>query len=380
MKKRLINVFLAVIVLATLAPKHALAHGGISSGCGVLIEQETGQVLFDKCGDSPMKIASITKILTAIIAIENGYLDDMVEIIRDDIYQVGSSLYMVEGDQMKLLDLIYGLMLRSGNDAAWAIARHIGNGDVEDFVRLMNEKAYQIGATNSTFQNPSGLDETTFNTSTAKDMALIQRYAMDNPIFREISSVASHRTTSHDGKIFYWNNKHRLVKGMYEPTISGKTGYTKAAGRTLVTSAARDGVELIAVTLSGADDWNDHMYLFEYGFNQFKRKMVTQAGELDFINQEIRDMIGFDRLFVRLSTNVFIRENDEVRTHLVLHDNIDYVCDVQSGHVGYLEILVNNQVINQVPVYTLTDVNLQADTLFGRVLQWLSGLSVFEWR
>ena len=365
--KWLSRIVLTLVLLGMVNPQKIIAVEGISSECGLLMEQVTGRVLYEKCADEPMYIASITKIMTALVTIELANLEDLVEILEEDLHQVGSSLYMVNGDQMVLLDLLYGLMLRSGNDAAWAIARHVGEGDVEAFVARMNEKAAEIGMSQTLFQNPSGLDETTYNVSTARDMALLQRYAMNHPIYREISGASVHRTTSIGGRNFVWSNKHRLVRGRYEHTISGKTGFTEAARRTLVTSANREGVELIVVTLRGGDDWNDHISLFEYGFDRFDLRQVTETGELEFIHQEIRDATGFDRLFIREERHVMLRDDEEIRTHLVMGPQEEMEA------VGQLEILIGNELIDTVNVYAMTDHILESSTWFGRFLNWLSG-------
>jgi len=365
--KWLNRMVLTLVFLGMVNPQKVVAVESISSDCGLLMEQITGRVLYEKCADEQMYVASITKIMTAIVAIEQANLEDLVEILEEDLHQVGSSLYMVRGDQMVLIDLLYGLMLRSGNDAAWAIARHVGDGDVDVFVEMMNEKAAEIGMDRTRFQNPSGLDETTYNLSTARDMALLQRYAMNHPIYREISGTSVHRTTSIGGRNFVWSNKHRLIRGRYEYTISGKTGFTEEARRTLVTSANREGIELIVVTLRGGDDWNDHIYLFEYGFDRFDLRQVTEIGELDFIDREIREATGFDRLFVREERHVVLRDGEEVRTHLVMNDQNE------TGAVGQLEFIVDGHLIDSVPVYAMEEAPSDDATWLERVFGWLSG-------
>ena len=370
MQKRITMFILTIILLVGVGANnqiHATAHtvDGIGSTCGILMEQITGRVLYEKCANEQMYIASITKILTAIVAIEHGDLNDWVEITSEDVYQVGSSLYMVDGDRMLLEDLLYGLMLRSGNDAAWAIARHIG-GDVDAFVAMMNEKAAEIGMANSMFQNPSGLDETTYNLSTAYDMALVQQYAMNNPIYREISYVSVHRATSEQGKAFTWKNKHRLVNGRYEYAISGKTGFTERAKRTLVTSANNGDLELIAVTIIGGNDWNDHIRMFEYGFSNFQMRQVTDIGELHVLERELLELAGFDRLFVREERSVLLRIDESIRKHLVLStsDTVDAV--------GVLEILVNDEIIDILPVYAFEEI--PTGTWWQRLLDWIVGI------
>lgn len=359
------KLLVAGILFLTWTPnEQVLALENITSTCGVLLEQTTGRVLFEKCAHDEMYIASITKILTAIVAIENANLDDWVEITAEDTYQIGSSLYMVAGDKMRLRDLIYGLMLRSGNDSAWAIARHVG-GDVDTFVRMMNEKAAQLGMTNSSFQNPSGLDETTFNLSTAYDMALVQRYAMNNPIFREISGTNVYRATSLQGKGFTWKNKHRLINGRYEHTNSGKTGFTKQARRTLVSSANNDELELVVVTLRGGDDWHDHIRMFEYGFHNYQMQQVIEIGELRILEQELFELTGLNRLFVREARSVLVRNDhsEQVRTHLVLSSSDECLS------VGTLEILVNDIVVDTVNVYEFEE--LPVTSWWGRIRQWI---------
>jgi len=363
-KKCLISLMGALLIIPFFFNQDTLAIDNIGSRCGVLMEQLTGRVLYEKCADDQMYIASITKIMTAIVAIENGNLDEWVEITREDTYQVGSSLYMVEGDKMLMRDLLYGLMLRSGNDAAWAIARHIG-GDVDTFVTMMNDKAYEIGMKNSVFQNPSGLDETTFNLSSARDMALIQRYAMNNPYYREISSQSFHRATSEQGKVFTWKNKHQLVNGRYQYTVSGKTGFTKRAKRTLVTSANNGDLELVAVTLVGANDWGDHVSMFEYGFENFNMKNAVDIGELHLLEDEMLYLVGFDRLFVRESRAIVLGEDEHLSNQLILRDNYD------GTNVGVLEILVNDEVVDSVEVFAFQA--LPELNWWQRVLSWLRG-------
>ena len=366
--KKWMSVFILTVILLTgfESSNKVYASPEITSNCGILMEQVTGRVLIEKCADEKKYIASITKILTAIVAIENGDLDVWVEITYEDIHQVGSSLYMVPGDRMLLRDLLYGLMLRSGNDAAWVIARHVG-GDVDSFVTMMNKKAAEIGMEKSIFQNPSGLDETTYNLSTAYDMALAQRYAMNNPIYREISYRSMYRTTSEQGKDFTWKNKHRLVNGGYKYTISGKTGFTERAKRTLVTSANNEELELIAVTIVGGNDWSDHIRMFEYGFKNFNMHQVTDIGELHVLEQDLLEQAGFSRLFIRDQRSVILRNDasESVRKHLVLST------DGTGEAVGTLEILVNDEVVDKIPVYVFEEVS--TGSWWQRLLDWIVG-------
>nr|WP_253286705.1 D-alanyl-D-alanine carboxypeptidase family protein [Virgibacillus sp. MSJ-26] len=233
----------------------------VSAEASILLDQSTGDVLYEKNAHNKQQIASITKIMTAIIAIELGQMNEEAKTSRRAIYTEGSSIYLEQGEKMTIEDLLYGLMLRSGNDAAVAISEHIG-GSVEGFVHLMNEKAKWLGMTNTQFANPHGLtDEDHY--STAYDMAILMQYAMANEEFRKISGTTSYQA---ENRTYYWQNKNKFLTKYYEYSTGGKTGFTKKSGRTLITTAKKDNIELIAVTLNAPDDWNDHTVLYEWGF------------------------------------------------------------------------------------------------------------------
>jgi D-alanyl-D-alanine carboxypeptidase len=242
-----------------------------------LIDVKSGRIIYEKNGDKPMKIASLTKIMTAIVAIENGDLSDMVEVSANAAGKEGSSIYLKPGDTMSLHNLLYGLMLRSGNDAATAIAEHVG-GSVEGFVYLMNEKAQMIGLTGTQFKNPHGLDEEG-HYSTAKDLAKLTAYALRNPVFQEIVKTKTKTTPSPDGKgNYYWYNKNKMLS-IFDGADGVKTGYTKLAKRCLVSSATRNGQQLAAVTLNDPDDWADHAKLLNYGFEHYPLSEIVRKGD-----------------------------------------------------------------------------------------------------
>lgn len=243
----------------------------VSATSAVLYEPRSETVLYTKNADKVMEIASTTKIMTAVVALERVRLDDVVTIPKQCTGIEGTSLYLKEGEKLTVSDLLYGMMLRSGNDAATAIAYHVG-GNVENFVGLMNRKAYELGMVNTSFKNPSGLPAEG-HTSTAKDMAKLAAYAMKNPKFAEI---VSSRTKNVPGRSL--SNHNKLLR-IYDGANGIKTGFTKSAGRCLVSSAERDGTELIAVTLKAPDDWNDHMKLFDMGFSNYGFADVLDAGE-----------------------------------------------------------------------------------------------------
>lgn len=251
------------MVFGLFIPTKVEAKPSVSAQQAILIDQSTGEVLYEKDAHNPQLIASITKIMTALLAVESEMMDELVTVSRNAIMTEGSSIYLVENEEIPLVDLVYGLMLRSGNDAAVAIAEHVG-GSVEGFVYLMNEKAAWLGMTNTKFANPHGLDHEK-HYSTAYDMAILMQYAMDNSEFAEITGEKAFRS---ENRTYAWGNKNKLLTTYYTHAIGGKTGFTKAAGRTLVSVAEKEDNILIAVTLNDPNDWQDHMRLYEWGFEK----------------------------------------------------------------------------------------------------------------
>ncbi|RWZ60893.1 D-alanyl-D-alanine carboxypeptidase [Halobacillus fulvus] len=251
----------------------ANADFSVSAEHAVLMDSKSGRVLYEKEAYESSLIASTTKIMTAIIAIESGMLKDKVKVSSQAVHTEGSSIYLTEDEKMPLEDLVYGLMLRSGNDSAVAIAEHVG-GSLDGFVYLMNEKANWLGMNHSHFENPHGLDGER-HYSSAYDLGLLMAYAMKNKTFREVTGSEMFRS---DHREYAWMNKNKLLTKYYEPTNGGKTGFTKKAGRTLVSSAERDGMELIAVTLNAPDDWNDHQRMYEWGFDNFETVELQKKG------------------------------------------------------------------------------------------------------
>jgi D-alanyl-D-alanine carboxypeptidase len=284
-KKVFVLIIITFLILFHI-PVRANTNINVSSQHAVLIEQSSGRVLFEKDAHEKRRIASITKIMTAVLAIESGKLNEMVKVSKNATRAEGSSLYLKENEEIKLEDLVYGLMLRSGNDAAVAIAEYIG-GSVEGFAFLMNQKADEIGMLNSHFTNPHGLDDSNDHYSTAYDMAVLTRYAMMNDTYKLIAGTEVHRapnpTESWDR---VWRNKNRLLTELYEYSTGGKTGFTKLAKRTLVSTATKDGMDLIAVTLNGPDDWNDHINMFETAFKTYEMVQVVEKGFISGIQSD----------------------------------------------------------------------------------------------
>lgn len=249
-------------------------HGrcvGTSAASAILVEQSTGRVLYEQNADERRLIASITKIMTALAALEHGDLGAAYTVTAEDMAE-GSSMYLQPGDQLTLEELLYGLMLSSGNDAALAVA-HCVSGELADFVALMNETAESLGMADSHFANPNGLDAED-HYSTARDMARLTCRALENEDFRRIVSSSSVTIGER-----YLANHNKLLR-TYPGCLGVKTGYTKAAGRTLVSAAQRDGMTLICVTLSDGDDWRDHAALLDWGFASYHMETLVPAGRV----------------------------------------------------------------------------------------------------
>ncbi|WP_068671970.1 D-alanyl-D-alanine carboxypeptidase family protein [Oceanobacillus sp. Castelsardo] len=340
-------IFFAANLLISTNGQAASAAPGVSANNAVLIEQSTGRVLFEKEAHSQESIASITKIMTAIIAIESGKMEEKATVSRDAIYTEGSSIYLEQGERMTLEDLVYGLMLRSGNDAAVAIAEHVG-GSLEGFVYLMNEKAKWLGMANTHFDNPHGLDSDT-HYSSAYDMAILTQYAMNNEKYREISGTTSYKS---DGRTYSWINKNKLLTQYYEYCTGGKTGFTKKTGRTLVSTASKDGMDLIAVTLNAPDDWKDHMSLFEWGFENFDMKTLTEEGEVKFNLIDLnKSQIGYlrDKIHFPLSDD----EEHEVTFKNYILKDVD--TSSENNVIGKKVFFLNDKEIMETPIYAVED-------------------------
>lgn len=245
--------------------------GAISAECAILIDAQTGRVLYEKQAEEKSLIASTTKIMTALVICEQTNVLDRVKIPKEAVGIEGSSMYLKEGEVLTVQELLYGLMLQSGNDAAVALAIYCG-GTVEGFTELMNDKAHRLGMTQSHFANPNGLDSPG-NYSTARDMALLTAYAMQNPIFAQTVST---KTITIGERCL---RNHNKLLWQLEGANGVKTGYTKAAGRILISSVTRMGRQLIAVTFNDPNDWQDHKDLIEDGFSRFTVQKVIQKGQ-----------------------------------------------------------------------------------------------------
>ncbi len=244
--------------------------GAMSAQSAVVIDADTGEVRYEHNADAVLPMASTTKIMTAIVAIEQGDIDRTYTVKPEYTQTEGSSMYLKPGETVSIRDTLYGLMLMSGNDAALAIAGECGG--QEAFVQAMNDKAEALGLTNTHFENPNGLDGETHHT-TARELAELTAYALQNADFREIVST---QNITCAGRTMVNHNK---MLSLYKGAIGVKTGYTKKCGRCLVSTAERNGRTLIAVTLNDPDDWNDHCTMLDEAFAQYSPVTLHEAGD-----------------------------------------------------------------------------------------------------
>lgn len=350
MKRNWIKFLLIAALMVHILPGTARASISVSARSAVLIEQDSGRVLFEKDAHRISRIASITKIMTAILAIESGKIDEMVKVSERAVHAEGSSIYLKTGEKIKLEDLVYGLMLRSGNDAAVAIAEYVG-GSVDGFVFLMNEKAREIGMVNTHFANPHGLDDHEDHLSTAYDMALLTRYAMENEHYKKIAGTKVHRAPNPEKPWDrVWKNKNRLLTELYDHSTGGKTGYTKRAKRTLVSTAKQDDFALIAVTLNAPDDWNDHIQMFEMAFEQYDITEILSKG----IVKGIEEPYFKNKLFLERSFEYPLASDEEglLRVEYKLRKSVIDATNERTPIVaGKAFVYLDKSKIASVPVY-----------------------------
>jgi D-alanyl-D-alanine carboxypeptidase len=308
----------------------------------VLMDMDTERVLASKNMHTPRLIASITKIMTCILAIENGDVNNTVTVDDSVLKSYGSGIYITPGEEIRLLDLLYGLMLRSGNDAAIMISNYI-SGSESEFVKLMNNKAKEIGMKNTIFYNSSGLDtESIGNKSTAYDMAILTSYAMKNEVYREIVKTKKY-TVKTNLKSYIWHNKNKLLE--YDYITGGKTGYTERAKRTLVSTASKDNMNFVVVTINDSDDWNTHKSLYEMAFNNYKSIKVINKKTFTVLNDHY-----YDKLYVK--NDVYLTLKKDESNSLVSHIKLEKKKNYKTGDmVGTNYIYLGDTLVHTEKIY-----------------------------
>jgi D-alanyl-D-alanine carboxypeptidase len=350
MMKFLTRTAAAILAAVLLLPCSAEA---ISAHKAILVDGETGRVLYEKDADSRSLIASCTKIMTALVIAEQCNVLDRVKIPKEAVGVEGSSMYLQEGEVLTVQELLYGLMLHSGNDAAVALAIYCG-GTVEGFAQLMNDKAHRLGLTGSHFVNPHGLDSPD-HYSTARDLAILSSYAMKNPVFQKTVSTKTVRV----GQRTLTN--HNKILWQVEGADGVKTGFTKAAGRILVSSACRQGRRLICVTINDGNDWVDHATLLNEGFSRYTVRNLVREGDVLGEVQVLSGEVGSVRLLAAEDFSFALAQDEEAHVLLSGHDFV-YAPVVQGQAAGYAYVCIGEEIIGKVPVIYENTVEIRKET------------------
>lgn len=317
--KYLVALFCSLVLYFAVLP--------IAKASYVVIDADTGRTLIGANEHARMPIASLTKIWTALIALENSNLEDVVVISREAASSEGSSIYLEPGERVTVETLLYGLMLRSGNDAAYALAEHAG-GSVQGFVDLMNEKAMIYRLHQTYFMNPSGLHHD-LHLSSAYDTAQMLRIALENEDFYRIASTIHYKSNTKNGTT--WQNKHRLLREQVG-AVAGKTGYTKVAGRTLATYFEKDDKRIIVVTLNEANDWQVHKYLANQVFEEYDLVTIAKKGRYK----------ATEDITVQLKEPIQLLLSDEEEEELL---NVLHVSRQKDSQFGIWHVFLNNESI-----------------------------------
>ena len=338
-----------------------------SATSAILMDMDSGRILYEKNIHNVRSVASISKIMTAILAIESGKLEETVTVGEEIGEAYGSGIYIRIGEEIKLKDLLYGLMLRSGNDAALAIAKYVG-GSVEEFVKMMNQKAQQLNMRNSVFNNPSGLDEEKGNMSTAYDMALLTSYAMKNDIYKEITGTKKY-TLKTNMNNYVWTNKNKVLQ-TYKYATGGKTGFTEIARRTLVTTASKDHLNLVVVTLNDGNDFEDHKNLYEEAFNTFKTYQILTKGNIQIPNETY-----YKHQILEIKEDYYYSLAKEEKESIILKFEIEKKREYQEGDIiGKVKVLSGDKSIHEQPIYIQKLEEEKKQTIWSKLIGWFKNL------
>lgn len=344
-----------ILILILFIPLNISAFES-SAASVILMDQESKRILYGNNIHDIRSVASISKIMTAILAIESNDLEKTITVGNEIDKAYGSNVYLKKTEKIKLIDLIYGLMLRSGNDASLVIAKNVS----ADFIKLMNDKAKEIGMKNTTFNNPNGLDTPKSNYSTAYDMALLMSYAMKNKTFEQIVSTKKHRVKT-NLNYYEWTNKNKLLF-TYKYITGGKTGFTDVAKRTLVTTARKNNLNLVVVTLNDGNDFLDHKNLYEEAFKEYKKYRILKKGSINIIEDNY-----FEKNTLYLKQNIYYPLTKSEAENIVLNFKLNK--KAKQNDVGEVSIKLDDKVLYQEKIYYKKIKRTFIDKLLG----WLNG-------
>lgn len=360
MKKILAVVLTVSLLCPTCYAAGASKPPAVSASSAILMDAGSGRVLYEKDAHTRRLIASTTKLMTALVAVESTPRLDKVITVKPEYQAEGSSMYLRVGEELTLKDLLYGLLLQSGNDAALAIAGGCA-GTVETFVEWMNQWAEDMGMSDSHFANPNGLDDEE-HYSTAYDMAILGREVLKNDVLREIMSTKS---ISVAGRSL---TNHNKLLWQYEGCEGMKTGYTMAAGRTLVSCATRDGQTLICVTLHDPDDWDDHEALLDYGFENWPVHPLTRQGKIFRTIPVTGSLLPKVAVEVESGLVYPLASSERVKVKVSLPEQVE--APVRKGTVaGKLTFMVGEEIVGE--TYLLYAVDVPANAPGPTFFQWL---------
>ncbi|MBQ7921799.1 MAG: D-alanyl-D-alanine carboxypeptidase [Clostridia bacterium] len=358
MRKIFAVVFSVLLLSSAIRPVMAEVEISVSAQAAVLMEATTGDIVFAKAEDARLPMASTTKIMTALVALENGDLTAPVRIAEEAVGVEGSSVYLAAGETLTLEELLYALLLESANDAAAAIACAV-SGSIEAFSEAMNRKAAELGLQNTHFTNPHGLDDEEHYT-TAEDLARLAVYAMHNPDFARMVSTYKKTIPLKDGEgTRLLLNHNRLLK-QYADVVGVKTGFTKRSGRCLVSAAEKDGVRLVAVTLNAPDDWQDHRAMLDYGFSRYTNVNLAESGEYTW---EIACTGASDGKLTITNTDSlsFVCCGEPEITHVVEAPHFVYPPIAAGDTIGTVRFFNHGTEIGTLPLSAVESVELPVD-------------------
>ncbi|MBQ2847957.1 MAG: D-alanyl-D-alanine carboxypeptidase [Clostridia bacterium] len=355
MKKRIIALFVVLTAVVSF-DLTAFANIGVSAQSAILMCADNGEILFSKNAEKQLSMASTTKIMTSLIALEASIPDKEITVTNEMVSVEGTSMGLVAGDSVSMEELVYGMLLQSGNDAANTVAHVLGGGQ-EGFAKLMNARAAEIGMKNTNFVTASGLDDKN-HYSTAYDMALLACECIENPEFAFICSQKKAKLTYGNPPYARTLTNHNRLLWKYSDTIGIKTGFTKKSGRCLVSAAERNGVTLVAVTLNASDDWNDHISMFEYGFS--KLKGINLGCDLSDVRLNVA---GGDEssVSIKLAYCPEWLEGEDCKCRIMLKP-FEYAPIKKDSAVGEAVFISEKGIVDKVPLLTADAVFLKPVT------------------
>ncbi len=372
MKKKLFISILIFVVINTISIK-VNSDINTSAKGAVVMDVKTGRVLYAKNMNTKLAMASTTKIMTALLAVESDKLNDVVTVKQSSCNIEGSSLYLKPGDKLTVEELVYGLMLRSGNDASVAIAEYVG-GSYDGFITMMNTKAKELGANNTHFVNPNGLPDGNHYT-TAYDLALITSYAMKNPKFAEV--VGSKNKVIPGSPSESWDrvlkNKNKML-WTFEGADGVKTGYTKNAGRCLVTSATRNNMRFVCVVLNCGPMWEESSALLEYSYKNYKNAKLVDKEKY---NKEVAIIQGKQKYVNLKPLNdivIPIKEDEADKAEIKINMVNNHVAPIYKGaKAGEICVYIEKTLMAKTPLIYQEDV--KSSNLLYNLRMILKGLN-----